>query len=119
MTAKAQQIAIAEACGFEVTRIEYDGDGKIYRVWAATPDSWAGKDVRPWLPDYLNDLNAMHEAVKILPQNLMPRYFACLCNVVSGSLSLYGYSKATEATAAQRCEAFLKTIGKWRAENDA
>lgn len=117
MSPESQRIAIAEACGFEVTRIEYDGDGKIYRVWATPPDSWAGKDVRPWLPDFLNDLNAMHEAVKSLPQNITPRYFACLCNVVSGALSLYGYSKATEATAAQRAEAFLKTLDKWIDDN--
>jgi len=64
------------------------------------------------LPDYLNDLNAMHEAVKSLPQNLKPRYFACLCAVVSGAISLNGYSEATEATAAQRAEAFLKTNNK-------
>jgi hypothetical protein len=65
------------------------------------------------VPDYLNDLNAMHEAVKTLPQNIKPRYFACLCFVVRGAISLNGYSAATEATAAQRAEAFLRTIDKW------
>lgn len=64
------------------------------------------------LPDYLNDLNAMHEAVKSLPQHLKPRYFACLCAVVSGAISLHGYSEATEATAAQRADAFLETISE-------
>jgi hypothetical protein len=66
------------------------------------------------LPDYLDDLNAMHEAVKALPQNIKPRYFACLCAVVSGAISLNGYSEATEATAAQRAEAFLKTLNLWK-----
>jgi hypothetical protein len=58
----------------------------------------------------------MHEAVKTLHQNLKPRYFTCLCNVVSGAISLNGYSAVTETTARQRAEAFLKTIGKWKEE---
>ena len=111
MTAEAQRIAIAEACGY--TQEE---------PWLNGRDCWSHKDHPPHMgfdaiTDYLNDLNAIHEAVKSLPQNLMPRYFACLCNVVSGSLSLYGYSKATEATAAQRAEAFLKTLDKWTDDN--
>ena len=93
MTQEEQRTAIAEACGWKTG----------YR----DPEAW-----HP-LPDYLNDLNAIHEAVKRLPQNLKPRYFACLCTVVSGAISLHGYAEATEATAAQRCEAFLKTIEKW------
>ena len=66
------------------------------------------------VPDYLNDLNAMHEAVKTLPQNMKPRYFSCLCAVVSGAIALWGYSEATEATAAQRAKAFLKTLNLWK-----
>lgn len=111
MNAEAQQIAIAEALGWLVT----DDGSNNYKIMGSRHGWKQGFRPEP-IPDYLNDLNAMHEAVKTLPQNLMPRYFACLCNVVSGSLSLYGYSKATEATAPQRCEAFLKTIDKW--END-
>ena len=103
MTTEAQRIAIAEACGYERRLDGY----------------WREKGMvgSCGIPDYLRDLNAMHEAVKTIPQNLMPRYFACLCNVVSGALSLYGYSKATEATAAQRAEAFLKTLDKWIDDN--
>ena len=100
MTAEAQQIAIAEACGWLLDHIN-----RSAMYYVPSMDCHVG--------DPLSDLNAIHEAVKTLPQNLMPRYFACLCNVVSGSLSLYGYSKATEATAPQRCKAFLKTLDKW------
>lgn len=104
MTEEAQRIAIAEACGW--TEISDWGAGGIN-----------GKHpTGPWvevIPDYLNDLNAMHDAVKTLPQNMKPRYFSCLCAVVSGAISLKGYSEATEATAAQRAEAYLRTIGKW------
>lgn len=112
MSHEEQRIAIAEACGFEVTRIEYDGYGKIYRVWAVTPDSWAGKDVRPWLPDF-NDLNACHEFEIWLLKNhpdLRAVYRRILIECV-GSDGFYWM-----ATAPQRCEAFLKTIGKWEGE---
>ena len=94
-----QRIAIAEACG-----------------WKPAPRGrWKlNEHVERFRPDYLNDLNAMHEAVKSLPQNSKPRYFACLCAVVSGAISLNGYSEATEATAAQRAEAFLRTLDLWK-----
>ena len=109
MSPEAQRIAIAEACGWKliIDNPDYEPyweshDGRMIGVNSANP-----------LPNYLNDLNAIHEAVKRLPQNLKPRYFAYLCTVASGAISLHGYSEATEATAAQRCEAFLKTIEKW------
>ncbi len=108
MSPEEQRIAIAEACGWTETEAWLNG-----RRCFEHADSNAGWDFDS-LPDYLNDLNAIHDAVKTIPQNLMPRYFACLCNIVSGALSLYGYSKATEATASQRCEAFLKTIDRWK-----
>ena len=110
MSPEEQRIAIAQACGW--TGFNPDNIPDCLQYTARRSDGKWGL-----IPDYLNDLNAMHEAVKGLPQNLMPRYFACLCNVVSGSLSLYGYSKATEATAPQRAEAFLKTLDKWTNDN--
>jgi len=110
MTPEAQRIAIAQACGW--TGFNPDNIPDCLQYTARRVDGKWGL-----IPDYLNDLNAIHEAVKSLPQNIMPRYFACLCNVVSGALSLYGYSRATEATAAQRCEAFLRTINKWKNDN--
>ena len=99
MSPEQQRIAIAEAC-----------------EWFFMDDYWhypnGAKAITT--PNYLNDLNAMHEAVKSLPQNLKPRYFACLCAIVSGAISLNGYSEATEATAAQRAEAFIRTLNLWK-----
>jgi len=106
MSPEAQRIKIAEACGW--TFITSDP-----KYPHGLPPKGKHNTYTSPLPDYLNDLNAIHEAVKRLPQNLKPRYFACLCTVVSGAISLHGYAEATEATAAQRCEAFLKTIEKW------
>lgn len=103
MSPEAQRIAIKEECGWLLDHVNR------YAMYYVPIDDYH-------VGDPLNDLNAIHEAVKSLPQQLKPRYFACLCNVVSGAISLNGYSEATEATASQRCEAFLRTIGKWRGE---
>ena len=69
------------------------------------------------LPDYLNDLNAMNEAVmeKLKAHEMCLADFAenlaKVIQVPSSSLALI------IATASQRAEAFLRTIGKW--EDDA
>jgi hypothetical protein len=95
MTPEQQRIAIAEACGWTDTQII---DGKYGQTDA---------------PDYLNDLNAMHEAEKVLSrgQNYnqsrgFGRYKTALAEVCDEQHPI-------DATAAQRAEAFLKTIGKW------
>lgn len=108
MSPEAQRIAIAEACGWDE-----ESARRGFETTIREQDGYTYSQISTKLPDYLNDLNAMHEAVKSLPQNLKPRYFAYLCAIVSGAISLHGYAEATEATAAQRCEAFLKTIEKW------
>ena len=107
MNTEQQRIAIAQACGW--TGFNPDNIPDCLQYTARRADGKWGL-----IPDYLNDLNAMHEAVKSLPQNLKPRYFAYLCAVVSGAISLNGYSEATEATAAQRAKAFLRTLNLWK-----
>lgn len=59
------------------------------------------------LPDYLSDLNAMHEAEKILNTNQAADYCELLRPIICGCWRL------VHATAAQRAEAFLKTLGLW------
>ena len=106
MNKEKQQIKIAEACGWRLF-------SSFDNLWAA-PGHVVEYDCDAYpLPDYLNDLNAMHEAVKSIPQTIMPSYFACLCRVVSSRISLYGYSAATEATAGERAEAFLRALNLW------
>jgi len=98
MTPEQQRIAIAEACGW--TEISDWGAGGIN-----------GKHpTEPWvevIPDYLNDLNAMHEAEGTL--NKESGYHE------TGGYGLYlvALDHDVSATAAQRAEAFLRTIGKW------
>jgi hypothetical protein len=109
MTPEQQRTAIAEACGF------YD---------IVNGYSWvefkSGQLLKK-LPDYLNDLNAMHEAEKVLNANQRIN-FACyltepvrdrIYNVIQRNLNYDVCFPALHATAAQRAEAFLRTIGKW------
>lgn len=66
--------------------------------------------------DYPNDLNAMHEAEKILlsKQGLIPHELGV--NLLT--ICQRDNNKAYYATAAQRAEAFLKTLGLWKEECD-
>jgi len=122
MTPEAQRIAIAEASGW--TRV-WDC---AFRQWTQrSPDkAWATCDPDPnanWelhrLPDYLNDLNAMHEAEETLSRNQRAEYWheiIKLCNQHARLLNDFdrvGIFYQLHATAAQRAEAFLRTIGKW------
>jgi hypothetical protein len=63
-------------------------------------------EVYGWQADYCGDLNAMHEAEDELSGNQYMVY-ALMLDAVEGSL--FGI----RATARQRAEAFLKTLGKW------
>ena len=91
MTPEQQRIAIAEACG--------EDNDSIYR---------------DLIPDYLNDLNAMHEAENILNADQMVSYDYHLDRVVgNGRQGLNIEYFLWSATATQRAEAFLRTIGKW------
>jgi len=92
MTPEAQRIAIAEACGWKPNPFEIDMRGQVF------PQS---------PPDYLRDLNAMHEAEKAMSVNDRNRYIDTLGTTYHDSWEF------CTATAAQRAEAFLRAIGKW------
>jgi hypothetical protein len=98
MTPKQQRIAIAEACGW--TGISDWGAGGIN-----------GKHPKePWtevIPDYLNDLNAMHDAEGAL--NRESGY-----NENGGyGLYLVALNHDVSAPAEERAEAFLRTLNLW------
>jgi hypothetical protein len=65
------------------------------------------KLVAGFTPDYLNDLNAMHEAEATLRFDDRNHYIDRLGETYHDSWEF------CTATAAQRAEAFLRTIGKW------
>jgi hypothetical protein len=101
MTPEAQRIAIAEACGWSGM--------SLGSVVGFTPK----KKLATVIPDFLNDLNAMHEAEKVLTYEQWSRYVDYLIDGEDSTAPYRGY-EAIHATAAQRAEAFLRTIGKWR-----
>jgi len=61
----------------------------------------------PHRPNYCNDLNAMHEAEKMLGGDQRFVYWHNLNSIVLGTVHV------AFATAAQRAEAFLKTLNLW------
>ena len=131
MTPEAQRIAIAEACGWKRWKSK---SGKIYlrRVSESQGDYYrdCGDGVTTdeitqsltGVPDYLNDLNAMHEAEKGLT-NAQRRFYSEMLIAVHplnydpaqpGNDDRYmRLFMIASMTAAQRAKAFLKTIGKW------
>ena len=62
-------------------------------------------------PNYVNDLNAMHEAEKVLTWEQRAKYCDSLAQY-SHSLTEYWY--CSHATATQRAEAFLKIFNLWK-----
>jgi len=108
MTEEAQQIAIAEACGFCFCRSEVSGGA----------EQWHDCDgeIVHTIPNYPNDLNACHEMEKTLTNDQLSHYcLTVLPRVCDMTQPMNGnITAAVTATAPQRCEAFLKTKGLWK-----
>jgi transposase len=102
MNKEKQRKAIAEACGFKCSE---DSDE-------------LGQLVAEFTPDYLHDLNAMHQAEKVLTKNKSMEYAFRLADswILNGEDKQPDLVRGFCATAAERAEAFLKTIGKWEDE---
>ena len=123
MNKEQQRIKIAEACGFTVV-----SDGITHCLTPCNFDGMyapEGKLLKK-TPDYLNDLNAMHEAEKVLTKEQLYNYGNKLDRITSPKTSMgMCYIESPEAgmypdlfcaTAAQRAEAFLKTLNLWTDE---
>ena len=126
MSEDEQRIAIAESVGYRI--VEIPTGIIVYK-----PNETAGfgycagerddPKILEILPDYLNDLNAMHEAEKILiKQGFQDKWLDELVEVVVGAnvhwSDYHCFPQVNRATADQRAEAFLKTIGKWEGGSD-
>jgi hypothetical protein len=103
MKPEAQRIAIAKACGwtkFTPETVQYTArrsDGK----WGP-------------IPDYLNDLNAMHEAIETLRGKDGPQWFDFQRTLM---IECGSWMNCIQASAAQRAEVFLKTLNLWQDDN--
>ena len=98
MTDEQINAAIARVCGWTDV-------SEVHRSGKAPGADYVGQE---FMPNYCNDLNAMHEAEKVLDSDELFRGYY---------LALYDITKSTRwpvhATARQRAEAFLRTLGKW------
>jgi len=121
MTEQEQQIAIAESCGWKDCHRALGGfdagDGVTERYVIGIPPNCSFYKV---LPVYLKDLNACHEFEKTLSDEQKLKYYHYICVAVrrengqSDHESIYAPLHTTHATAAQRSEAYLKTLKLWR-----
>lgn len=101
MTPQAQCIAIARAMGITGQIMDITGRGLVYAVRTES-----GMEERR-VPNYLHDLNAMHEVENILTLDQSITYanwLGKLCEI---------WRLPIRATAAQRAEAFLRTLNLW------
>jgi len=109
MTDEQINAAIAEACGW--TEVRANGDTGIYKGF----DN--GAELRPDIPDYGNDLNAMHEAEQHLwrkDYNMRYDYVDELGKILNPTVwHRMSATDMLDASARQRAEAFLRTLGKW------
>lgn len=112
MSEEQINIAIAEACGW-VERDEPKGSANP-KTWWHGPHRYPS-NMMP-IPDYLNDLNAMHEAEKVLVEMGVNKWWTYAGHILRHNPSPFGAETAIHATARQRAEAFLRTIGKWKEE---
>ena len=108
MNNEKQRIAIAEACGWtDIKRGPYDG----------SPFGRRKTHQLEMVPDYLTDLNAMHQAEMVLSRGEHYNQTGGFgLYVQTLEKALCGRRYLIDATAAQRAEAFLRTLGKWEAE---
>jgi len=138
MTEQEQRIAIAEACGWKWCRVNetdhtslwqltkrYEKSGVLspgtyfsvhYEVTEQTPpfSQISDRAFADNVPDYLHDLNAMHEAEKTLDESQRTKFYWELAKIVLGdNVPLNCTFLLVHATAAQRAKAFLRTLGKW------
>ena len=115
MNAEQKRIAIAEACGWTNVRETAFGLLGCHPKADLSVLSDEYLCARP-LPDHLHDLNACREFEEVLNSpkymqfHAFNNYAAMLCEMCKHEYN------AIAATAPQRCEAFLKTIGKWVTE---
>lgn len=118
MTDAEINIAVAEACGWtdivfrgiqKPQAFDFIGVDELHKP-QGIPGRWSKR-----IPNYCADLNAMHEAEKTLDANpdehLSGRYqYADWVYRIVVPVNVQPF----RATARQRAEAFLRTVGKWK-----
>ena len=109
MTDQEINIAIAEACGWESIWKDDRGNMRGFHMQHGADGN------KRLVPFYITDLNAMHEAEKVLREMQTMTYIDRLGEIVSQGMGDGSYGEIwnmLHATARQRAEAFLRTLGK-------
>lgn len=101
MNEKEQNAAIAQLCGWVNVFVDKQ-TGTLPPVRAIMS-----------IPDYVEDLNAMHDAEKIMTPKQVTTYKKELVNSRTDEGADYAYQNIALSTSSQRAKAFLKTFQKW------
>lgn len=118
MTTEQQRIAIAEWAGWKVLDTTTDINGKKVLWWSKTPSM--GDAEANGIPDYCNDLNAIHEAEKLLtiPESVdYEEQLDCVVNREFTEGKSVIIFPIWHATASQRSEALCRTLWPERFES--
>ena len=126
MTPEQQRIAIAEACGWKwldhPDTLDRTKNFQLQGKWVLSPDDQL--EFPHDAPDYLNDLNAMKDAMEYVESGAV--FTLMLGDITLGhrlerdlgppesDLCLGEAYGCINATAAQRAEAFLKTLNLYK-----
>ena len=121
MKKEAQIIALAKVCGWTECRIGSPGAGGCVERPGRPQGVPPGRKYRCDCPDYLNDLNAMHEAEKMLTEVQRMLYGEQLHRQMKWRFELDDDTQVcgldiwdvVTITASQRAEAFLRTLNLW------
>lgn len=109
MTPDEQRIAIARWVGYTFPQIEVSGLMNV--------EIRLNEELSDPPPDYPNNLNSIHEAEGKLIFSRRQAYYHELQKVMSRGMDvscLIAEIECCRATASQRSEALLRTIGKWK-----
>ena len=127
MTTEAQIKALAELDGwqlwrhdktetylFEPPNITASILNGLHMLWVKVnkwPEASVFVDMQH-VPNYLNDLNAIHELEKKLTEEVW-KYYPYRLMQVTKNFYVSGRLLLLHATASQRCEAILRATGRW------
>lgn len=123
MTSESQLIAIAEVCGWwhgvATNELPVERDGmRLPNTFGPPVEAWWKDDVKGVYgspPDYLKDLNAIHDAEKLITDEEWPKYRDLLHEMAfKATPPKAKWFRPQCCTAAQRAEAFLRVKGLWK-----
>jgi hypothetical protein len=96
---------IAEACGWNDFVVHPE-----FGLMGVEPNTHGLRTAVPW---YVYDLNAMHQAEKVLNKKQVREYQTYMYDMACEIDNTCGRWMPYSATARYRAGAFLKTLGKW------